>query len=258
MRKLVFILTIIFTGFYSYCQERSVLIAAASDTKFALDSIITRFERLHPGCQIDVTYGSSGKLYEQILHSAPFDLFFSADIDYPISLKEKGMTSSDVLPYGVGRIAIWTRMIEPSSLNVNALTHQSVDKIAIANPRHAPYGRRAEEALKYYNIYDKVKSKLVYGENVSQAAQFLTAGAAEAGIIALSLVRSPTMTKFRGSFFVIPEEAHRPLLQGFVILRHGGENDLARAFKDFMLTSAAVDILAHFGFAQKGNPSAHD
>ena len=126
-----------------------------------------------------------------------------------------------------------------------------VNKIAIANPQHAPYGRRAEEALKHYKVYEKVKSKLVYGENISQTAQFVTTGAADAGIIAYSLALSPTMKKLNGHYYVIPENAHKPLEQGFVILKKAEQNPVAVAFKDFMMGTEATKILGYFGFTKK-------
>lgn len=239
-------------------QPSTILIAAASDLKFAMDSIIVVFKTHHPKLRVDVTYGSSGKLYEQISHSAPFDLFFSADIEYPLRLKKKGMVISEVYTYGVGRIVIWSQEIDPNQDGINTLLNKSIRKIAIANPTHAPYGRRAQEALRHYHVYDRVKSKLVYGENISQAAQFVAAGAADAGILALSLALSPTMRKQKGNYYLIPENAHKPLEQGFVMLRNAQENGHAMAFQEFMLTSETKEILRHFGFAKSNHQPFHD
>lgn len=232
-------------------QPPTVLIAAASDLKFAMDSVVAVFKGSHPNLRIDVTYGSSGKLYEQISHSAPFDLFFSADIEYPLNLKKKGMAISEVFTYGFGRLVIWSHLMDPNQDGINSLLNKSIRKIAIANPTHAPYGRRAQEALQYYHVYEKVKSKLVYGENISQAAQFVTAGAADAGILALSLALSPTMKKKKGNYYVIPENAHKPLDQGFVVLRNAQHNQHAMDFKEFMLTPEAREILHYYGFAKR-------
>jgi molybdate transport system substrate-binding protein len=252
MKKIIFALIFLITSTFSRGQSSgAILIAAASDLKFALDSVVTVFKKAHPSARIDVTYGSSGKLFEQISHTAPFDLFFSADIEYPLTLKKKGIAVSEVYTYGVGRIVIWSKVIDPNKAQINSLLDKSVDKIAIANPQHAPYGRRAEEALKHYKVYEKVKGKLVYGENISQTAQFVTAGAADAGIIALSLALSPTMKKLNGHHYIIPENAHRPLEQGFVILKKAEKNPVAVAFKDFMIGTEATKILGYFGFTKK-------
>lgn len=228
-----------------------VLIAAASDLKFALDSIISVFKKNYSDSQVEVTYGSSGKLYEQISNDAPFDLFFSADIGYPQSLQEKGLTISEVETYGVGRIVLWCKKIDPRTAGVETLLNESITKIAIANPRHAPYGRRAEEAMKYFKVYEQVKSKLVYGENISQAAQFVTTGAADAGIVALSLALSPAMKKMNGQYYLIPATSHDQLQQGFVLLKHSQGNAFARAFKNFLMESTSRKILAYFGFESK-------
>jgi len=252
MKEFFFILCCLSISLTTKSQASStVLIAAASDLKFAMDSAIAVFKKTHPDLRVDVTYGSSGKLYEQISHSAPFDLFFSADIEYPLNLKKKGFASSDVYTYGIGRIVLWSNVIDRSAVGMDMLSTTSIRKIAIANPRHAPYGRRAEEALRHFNIYDQVKNKLVYGENISQTAQFVTTGAADAGIIALSLALSPAMKKHKGQYYMIPENAHTPLEQGFVVLRNAMGNPHVSSFKDFMLTSTATEILGFYGFVTK-------
>jgi len=252
MKKIIFLLLFVSTTTFLRGQHSgAILIAAASDLKFALDSVITVFKKANPGARIEVTYGSSGKLFEQISQTAPFDLFFSADIEYPLTLRKKGIAVSEVYTYGIGRIVIWSKVLDPKKEQINSLLDKMVNKIAIANPQHAPYGRRAEEALKHYKVYEKVKSKLVYGENISQTAQFVTTGAADAGIIALSLALSPAMKKLDGHYYVIPENAHKPLEQGFVILKKAEQNSVAVAFKDFVLGIEATKILGYFGFNKK-------
>lgn len=226
-----------------------VLIAAASDLKFALDSVTATFKKTHPGT-VDITYGSSGKLFEQISNSAPFDIFFSADITYPQQLKQKKLTLSEIYIYGKGRIVLWSKKIDPEKEGMNTLLSPSVLKIAIANPQHAPYGKRAEEALAYYKLTERVKSKLVFGENISQTAQFVTTGAADAGIVALSLALSPNMKKENGAYFLIPEESHKPLEQGAVITKHALGNAYAKAFLDYVNSATANAILSHFGFTK--------
>jgi molybdate transport system substrate-binding protein len=246
---LVLFLLVVTSG--TSLQAQKLLIAAASDLKFALDSVVVIFKRENPGVIIDLTYGSSGKLYEQISHTAPFDLFFSADIEYPLNLKKKGMAVSEVYHYGTGRIVIWSKRMNPSETGIKSLEDKSIVKVAIANPAHAPYGRRAEEALKHYKLYGQLQSKLVFGENISQAAQFVTTGAADIGIIALSLALSPTMKQQKGTYYLIPDTSHKPLDQGFVILKNAAKNPLATKFKDFILSTNAKKILRYFGFAEK-------
>lgn len=230
-------------------EQYTVRIASASDLKFALDSILSVFKGAEESV-ITVTYGSSGKLFVQISNGAPFDLFFSADIDYPRKLSENGMTSSEVYSYGVGRIVLWSKKIDPRKEEMSSLLNSSVKKVAIANPTHAPYGQRAAESLEHFKLLDRIKGKLVYGENISQTAQFVTVGAADIGIVALSLALSPNMLHENGSYFLIPEESHHRLVQGVVLTRHGNNNSLARSFLDFIKTDQAVAILHYFGFTK--------
>ena len=183
---------VFFTTLLQAQQSNKILIAAASDMKFALDSIVTVFKKTHAG-NVDITYGSSGKLFEQISNGAPFDIFFSADINYPKQLHKKDLTTSEVYAYGVGRIVLWSKKVDPNTEGMKSLLSPTIKKVAIANPAHAPYGKRAAEALNDYNVSESVKGKLVFGENISQTAQFITTGAADIGIVALSLAVSPTM-----------------------------------------------------------------
>src|SRR5262249_51768167 len=149
------------------------------------------------GTKIDVTYGSSGNFYSQIQNGAPFDLFFSADIEYPTKLAAAGIADRTTLyKYAIGRIVIWTppdAKLDGAREAWKTLSNDFVQKIAIANPQHAPYGRAAVAAMQNAKLYDEVKSKLVFGENISQAAQFVQSGSAQAGILALSLAMSPAM-----------------------------------------------------------------
>jgi len=238
------------TAVLSQAQPKGgILIAAASDLKFALDSIAMVFKKNNP-VAVRITYGSSGKLYEQISNGAPFDIFFSADIVYPTQLKDKGLGYSDIYAYGVGRIVLWSSRVDPRHDEMMALLLPSVKKIAIANPAHAPYGKRAEESLTYYKLMERVEQKLVFGENISQTAQFVTTGAADMGIVALSLALSPAMKKLNGNYYLIPEISHQPLVQGCIITRHGAENQYARAFYEFVKSKEAVAILHHFGFTK--------
>lgn len=240
--KVLFLLLISHVSF----AQNEIIVAAASDLKFAMDSIITSFEQSNSG-KIKITYGSSGKLTEQISHGGPFQIFFSADIAYPEQLKAKGFAASEVYPYAVGHLVIWSKKIDTKK-GIHVLTDPSIKKIAIANPTHAPYGKRAMEALDYYKLTEKVKPNLVMGENISQTAQFVSTGAADIGIIALSLAKSPNMQKENGNYSIIPAASHQPLIQGAIITREGKDNKLAADFFDFVKSEKAAGILKHFGF----------
>lgn len=243
------ILLIFFSNLAPAQEQQKILIAAASDLKFALDSIVKSFKKSNNG-KIDVTYGSSGKLFEQISGGAPFDIFFSADINYPRLLETKGLTISPIYTYGIGRIVIWSKKINPQREGMNVLLSSSIKKIAIANPAHAPYGKRAQESLQYYRLWDKIKDKLVYGENISQTAQFITTGAADIGIIALSLALSPNMNKESVSYYIIPANSHQPLEQGVVLTKKAKEKSLAKMFMEYIQSANANAIFKYYGFTK--------
>jgi molybdate transport system substrate-binding protein len=228
--------------------QDKILIAAASDLKFALDSIVTSYTKTQTA-NVQVTYGSSGKLCEQIINGAPFDIFFSADVSYPERMKMEGKTASEIYQYAKGRIVIWSKKVDPNKNGMKSLFDPTVKKIAIANPAHAPYGKRAVECLEYYKMLEDVKPEFVYGENISQTAQFVSTGAADIGIIALSLAVSPNMKSENGKYFIIPEESHHPLIQGAVVTLPGKENKPAWLFFDFLKGKQATSILASFGFS---------
>ncbi len=196
-----------------------------------------------------VSFGSSGNFYTQIQNGAPFDLFFSADVNYPRQLEAAGLVEPGSLErYAVGRLVLWVPSDSPlqlEHLKMNALLDPSVRRISIANPRHAPYGRAAEAALRHYGVYEKVAPKLVLGENVSQAAQFVSSGNAQLGVIALSLALAPSL---KGRYWEIPTDAYPALEQGVIILKSSQNKPLARRFLEFLKTPEAVSILRRYGF----------
>ena len=228
--------------------EEKLTIAAAADLKFALDEIVVLFKGAHPAARIETIYGSSGKFQTQIRLGAPFDLYFSADIAYPRALAAEGFAASEVRPYAVGRIVLWSPSRNVGEMTLADLSDPSIKKIAIANPKHAPYGKRAEEALTAAGVWDKIESKLVFGENVAQAAQFVQTGNAQIGIIALSLALSPELAQ-QGRYVLISDKLHGPLEQGFIITKRAADNLLAQEFARFMTSNEARIIMSRFGFA---------
>jgi molybdate transport system substrate-binding protein len=231
-------------------QGQEIRIAAAADLKFAMGELTESFEK-RTATKASVTYGSSGNFFSQLQNGAPFDLFFSADIDYPKKLEASGLAEPGTLhPYAVGRIVIWMpteSKVDLPKLGWNALLDASVQRIAIANPEHAPYGRAAVAALQKAGIYDQVKAKLVYGENISQAAQFVQSGNAQAGIVAMSLAVSPGMKD--GKRWEIPADMHPAIEQGAIILKSARNKTAAQAFLDFVKSAESIAVLAKYGFA---------
>jgi molybdate transport system substrate-binding protein len=229
-------------------------IAAAADLKFALDDLVKEFEEKYPAVKVNVTYGSSGNFFAQLQNGAPFDLFFSADIAYPRKLAEKDLGADDVFLYAIGRIVVWVPKDSPvavDKLGIKALLEPSIRKIAVANPEHAPYGRAAVAAMKALNVYDQVASRLVYGENIAQTAQFVQSGAADVGILALSLAVAPQM-RDAGRFWQVPLEAYPRIEQGGIILKSSRNLETARAFRDFVLGDHGREVLAQYGFYLPG------
>lgn len=224
-----------------------ITIAAAADLKYVLDSLVTIYNRQHPQARATVVYGSSGKFYEQLSHGAPFDLFFSADSDYPRRLQQAGLTAGAPQPYALGRLVLWSKKLNPSTKGLNTLLDPQVKRIAIANPAHAPYGKKAEEVLRHYKLYDQVKPKLVLGENIGQTAQYAATGAADVGVLAYALALSPELRR-AGKFYLIPATAHTPLQQSFVVLKRASNNATATTFAAFMTSSTARQALKKYGF----------
>lgn len=226
---------------------RHVTLAAAADLRFAMDQVVAAYRQKHPADRIDVVYGSSGKLLTQIEQGAPFDLFFSADSAYPQQLVAQGKAGGPPVPYAVGRIVLWSASLDMKSVKVADLAEPRFGRIAIANPQHAPYGKRAEQALRAAGIWEQLQPRLVYGENIGQAAQFAQSGNARVGIIAQSLALAPAMAG--GSYVAVPPSMYQPLQQSFVPTRRGAANPMAREFAQFVQGAAARAILARYGFA---------
>lgn len=226
-----------------------ITIAAASDLNFAFKDLVGEYEKTS-GNRVKITLGSSGNFYAQIQNGAPFDLYFSADIGYPRKLEEAGLTvPGSLYRYAVGRIVLWAgnRSTFDVSRGLEVLRQPTIKKIAIANPKHAPYGRAAVAAMEHYNVYNLVKDRLILGENISQAAQFVESGACDIGIIALSLALAPTM-KNAGSYWEIPTAAHPSIEQGAVILKSSAHQEAARQFLEFLKSSTGQEVMTRYGF----------
>lgn len=227
----------------------TVRVAAAADLRFALDELIDGYREIAPDVAVTATYGSSGTFYAQLTERAPFDLYLSADVAYPEQLAEQGLTMPEsTFVYAVGRIAVWAAddaPVDPATQEIDALADPAVRKISIANPEHAPYGRAAIAAFASYGIEDEVAGSLVLGENVSQAAQFIESGAADVGVIALSLVLAPGV---EGNAWTIPADRHPPITQGGAITAWALDPDAAQRFVDFLTGSEARATLARYGF----------
>ena len=224
-------------------------IAAASDLRFALDEALTPFRTAQPGATVEVIYGASGKLATQLRNGAPFDVFMSADIAFAREVLDAGLATGVPRVYAIGRLAAWSTNAELGRLPLAALVRDPrVTRFAIANPEHAPYGQRAMQVLRSQGLQADAQPKLVLGDNVAQAATFIETGAAQAGLIAHSLVLSPALAG-KGAWTLIPEAWHASLEQALVITRRAADNPLAAAFVRHLEAPPTRALLQRHGFA---------
>ncbi len=221
-----------------------ITVAAAADLSTVLPVIAAEFER-QTGTKVRLVIGSSGSLSAQVRNGAPFDLFLSADIDYPRQLIQDGFAAAPYVTYATGRLALWVPKSSPlpiEKLGLQALLSDSVKRVAVANPDHAPYGRAAVALLKRQRLFDQLAGKLVMGENIAQTMQFVMSGNAQAGIVSLSLALTP-QAQAAGRFQVLPAEFG----QAGVVLKNSSHADVAHAFLTFLLHPPAEDVLRSHG-----------
>ncbi|HEX6143533.1 MAG TPA: molybdate ABC transporter substrate-binding protein [Geminicoccaceae bacterium] len=232
-------------------------VAAAADLQFALTEVAAAFAA-ETGLEVKLAFGSSGNFARQIRQGAPFEMYLSADESYVLELSRDGFTRDDGVLYAIGRIVVIVpdgSPLEPDGTLRDlraALADGRVQKFAIANPEHAPYGRRAEEALRHAGLWEAIEDRLVLGENVAQAAQFATSGSTAGGIIAYSLALSPKVSA-RGRFEPIPEAWHAPLRQRMVLLENAGAT--AGRFFAFVQAPRARAVMRRYGFVLPGEGS---
>jgi molybdate transport system substrate-binding protein len=232
--------------------SRQVTVAAAADLKFAMDDLVQEFAKRRPDVGVRVTYGSSGNFFSQLSNGAPFDLFLSADVDYPRRLDSAGLVEPGTQrPYAIGTLVLYAPADAKLDLGrgLSVLTDMRVRRVAIANPDHAPYGRAAVTALTHERLYDAVRGKLVLGESISQAAQFVQSGNAEAGLLALSLAVAPPL-RARGTYIEVPPAFYPAIEQSAVVLKNSRRKDAARAFLTFLGRPDTVQQLKHAGFRE--------
>ncbi len=249
LRKLLplFVMTALSASVWA---EEHIAVAAASDLQFALREVATRFHE-QTGNTVELSFGSSGNFYSQLQNGAPFDVFFSADLDYPKKLEASGLIEpGSTYQYATGKIVVWVARESKLDLSrgLAALLDARVRKIAIANPEHAPYGKAAVAAMRSAGVYDKIQGKLVYGENASQAAQFVATGNTEAGIIALSLALAPAM-KEQGRYVEVPASSYPLLQQACVVLKASTKKKTSLAFIEFLKKPEMVELLRSHGFS---------
>ncbi len=236
-----------FLLFISFSYSQTIIVAAAANTKFAIEEIKKLFEKKNPDIKVKTVISSSGKLTAQILKGAPFDVFISADMKYPMFLYKKGLTIDKPKIYAYGTLVLWTtKKIDIKS--VKDLLKPEIKKIAIANPKTAPYGRETINALKFYKIYDRIKKKIIFGESISQTSQYVYKGFVDAGFTAKSIVLAPEMRN-KGHWIEIDKKAYNPIKQGAVVIKNSNNIDAAKKFFSFLFSKKAKNILNRYGYS---------
>ena len=245
MKKVVLSIFLTFSILYAGEISRAV----AANVSYAIEALKKEFKTVHPETNIQVILGSSGKLTAQIAHGAPYDLFMSANMTYPDTLYKEKMAVTKPVVYAQGALAFLSEKEQSYGVGMVVLNSPAVQKIAIANPKTAPYGVAAVEALKNAKLYEALKEKFVYGESISQTVAYATT-AADIGIIAKSSLYSPQMSHFKETIHWsdVDENLYRPIDQGMVILKRGEGNVEVKAFYDFILSQRAKEILKSFGY----------
>ena len=245
MKKTILLVLLSLGSICIYAQKANI--AAAANLRYVLEEIKTRYLDDNPNASIQITYGASGTLTQQIINGAPFDLFLSADTVFPTKIKEEGLASGEVKTYCYGRVAMWSASLDVSK-GINTVLSSKVKKIAIANPATAPYGENTVAALKKRKLYDKIIKKIVWGENISQTAQFAFSGNVEIGFIALSLALAPEM-KDKGSYYVLPEEICPPIQQAAVLVKGREKNGEAAKFLEYMKSPECKAVWEKYGYS---------
>lgn len=231
-------------------RQRSLSVAVAANLKPAFEEMAARFQQRHPGVEVKATFGASGHFFAQISNGAPFDLFLSADVEYPAKVVEKGLADGEAFTYAHGKLVVWVpkgSKLDLDGKGLAALSDPAVQKIAIANPEIAPYGRAARAALEKAGLHEHLKDRIVMGQNVSQTAQFVQSGNAQAGFIPLSLAQAPPLSE-EGRAWSVPASSSDRIEQAGVVIKGAREPALARELAAFVTGDEVRDVLERYGY----------
>ncbi|HRX12948.1 MAG TPA: molybdate ABC transporter substrate-binding protein [Draconibacterium sp.] len=249
----IFVIVLVLLASIPVCSQ-TVKVAAAANLRFVFEEIKTAYESANPNEKISVNFGSSGALFQQILNGADFDIFMSADNSYPAKLKENGSFSGELQIYALGKLVLWSNTLDVS-YGLKVLEESAVKHIVVAKPELAPYGDRALECLKNAGLFEKIKHKIIYADNISQTAQFAQTGNAEVAFLAMSLTLTPEM---KGSVFIPDPKSYKPIEQSMLLLKTRNENTTAEKFMKFILSEKCKTIFARKGYFVTGKQTHFD
>ncbi len=245
MKRIIISLAILLATISVSAQK--VNVAAAANLRYVMEDIKAAYLKLNPKAKINLTFGGSGTLVQQIANGAAFDFFMAADDEFPQKLKAKGLTTGSINVYAYGKLALYSTTFDVNVKGLDVLKNPNIKKIAIANPETAPYGERSIELLKSLQLYDKLQSKIVIAENISAAAQYAFTGNTELGFVALSLAIAPEMNG-KGSYFTIPSKMYKPIAQACVLIKKSTLNTEAGKFRKFVLSPSNKAIWEKYGY----------
>ena len=248
MKKIILSLVLLYLNIFA----GTINVAVAANVSYAINDLIKEFNKTNPDTKVEIVLGSSGKFTTQIQNGGPFDIFMSADMKFPQTLEKENLTATKPVIYAQGSLAMLSAKSFDFSKGINLVTDSNINKIAIANPKTAPYGTAAQEALKNANVLDKIESKFVYAESISQAVTYAIT-AADVGFIAKSSLYDENMTQYKETvnWVSVDPKLYTPIDQGIVILKRAENNTEAKAFYDFILSNNAKEIFKKFGYLVK-------
>ncbi len=246
--KLLILILLCIMGINQVSGKTIVRVAAAANLRYVMEEIEKVYEAKNAEIDLQINYGASGTFYQQIVNGAPFNLFLSADNILPSKLKDANITLGEDRAYACGKLAIYSLSKDMKTLKMDALKDKSLKRIAIGNPRTAPYGSRSVDLLKAMGLWTDLQKKLVIGDSIAQAAQFAMSGNADLGFVALSLLLNPEVT-LKGSYYIIPESDYKPIEQSGVIIKQKAANKQAEDFFKFILSENCQKIWEKYGYS---------
>jgi molybdate transport system substrate-binding protein len=248
MKKIFLVLVLLCSSIFA----GQINVAVAANVSYAMDKLITEFNKTNPDTKIQVTLGSSGKLVAQIKNGAPYNIFMSANMSFPQSLYDEQIAITKPVVYAQGALAILSSKELDFSKGINIIKDTSIEKIAIANPKTAPYGTAALEAIKNAGLEDITKNRFVYAESISQAVNYATT-AADIGFIAKSSLYDDNLAQYKENknWISVDLKLYKPIEQGIVIINNAKDNAEVRAFYDFILSQNAKKIFTDYGYIIK-------